>query len=942
MPDWKQPLASRLASLRLSPTREREILEELSQHLDDVYRERRLAGASHEDALRGALDEIDERELLAGELGRLRQARRLPPPPPPGAAGTHWFRDVVQDVAYGTRTLLHARGWTLVVVLLLALGIGANTALFTATDTLLFSAVPVEEPETLVRLRWTGKNDAVNDRSEYGFNRPLPDGARVGSSFSYPVFQELARSAAGMADLFAGAPVAQLTVVADTQAEVASGFAATGNYFQVLGIHARAGRLFTPDDDAAGATPVVVISSRYWRSRFGGDPAVVGRVIRANDLPVTIIGVAPAGFSGVQRTLDEPPDIWFPLSLDAQMKASTGRAADSALARPTTWWLQVMGRLQPGATPAQVQAKLDAVFQHTARAGLQGYLESLTEQQRSTSANRNRRDVPHLLVDSARRGLYDVDDRARTSATILNAVVIVLLLIICANVANLVLARAMTRRKEISVRLSLGATRGRLLRQLFTEALVLAAAGAACGVLVAYYGVRLLPEPASAVDIFRGRTLLFTALAAVLTSLVFGALPALRATRVDVNTGLKETARSISGRRSVLARTMLVLQVALSLVLIVGAGLFLQTVEHLRRVDVGFDPDNLLLVRITPRLAGYDLPRTTALYGTLLERFAAVPGVRGATLSQPALLSGNISSTDIYVDGAAAPAGDTAAGGNEIYYLTVAPTFFDVMGMPIVRGRPLLDSDNRSAPRVAVINETAARQFFGTADPIGRRFGSEPDRTAETEVIGVVRDARYANLREPVPPTMYMTYLQAPRSAVVFELRTATDPLALSSAVREAVRQVDPNLPLTEITTQRQRIEERLAQEKLFAQAYALFGGIALLLASIGLFGLMSYNVTRRTAEMGLRMALGAQRRHVIEMVMRESLTLVAAGVITGIAIATFAGRLIRSLLFNMPPHHVPTLLAAVAVMGMVSALAAYLPARRASRVDPVVALRQE
>ena len=940
MPDWTQPLASRLVSLRLTPPREQEVIEELSQHLDDVYRERRAAGASHEDAIREALEEIDERDLLAREMHRLRQARRPLPPPPPGAAGGKWLADAAQDVAYATRTLAQAPGWTLVIVLLLGIGIGANTALFTATDALLFAPVPARDPDAIVRFRWTGQNDAVTNRSEYGFNGRTADGKRVGASFSYGAFQEFVRNTSGRVDLFAGAP-AQVTAVIDGQADVASAYVASGSYFSVLGVEPRLGRVFTPDDDRADAAPVVLISNRYWQSRLGGDGSAVGKVIRINDAPVTIVGVTPPGFAGVQRTIDAPPDVWVPLSLDAQIKASTGRSEVSLLTQPTAWWLQVMGRVHPGTTAAQVQASLDGVFQHTTRGALGAYLQSLAEQQRGSSSNRNRREVPQLLVDSGRRGLYEVDDSARTSATILNAVVVVVLLIICANVANLMLSRAITRRKEISVRLSLGATRGRLFRQLFTEALVLASAGGVLGLLVAYYGVRLLPEPASTVDVFHGRTLLFTALAAVLTSIFFGALPALRATGVDVNSALKESARSLSGRRTLLSRGLLVVQVAFSLALLVGAGLFLQTVNHLRHVDVGFDPDNLLLVRVTPRLSGYDAPRATALYRTLLERFASVPGVRGATLSQPALLSGSIHSTEMYVHGQ--PGGGEPAGKDrELYYLTVAPSFFDVMGIPVLKGRALTESDTASTPRVAVINETAARKYFGDEEPIGRRFGQRPDRASEYEVIGVARDVRYADLREPAPPTMFVSYLQSPREAVVFELRTASDPAGVTSAVREAVRQVDPNLPVVDIWTQRQRIERLFAQEKFFAQSYALFGALALLLASIGLFGLMSYNVARRTPEMGIRMALGAQRLHVVRMIMRESMTLVAIGVVAGTAIAIASGRFVASQLFNLPPHHVPTLVTAVAVMTCVSALAAYLPARRAAHVDPVDALRQQ
>ena len=938
MPEWKPLLEARLVSLRLSAAREREIIDELSQHLDDLYRERRTAGAPHDDAVRGALEELDERDLLAREMRTLNQVKHVPPPVP-GARGGGWLTDVRLDVAYATRTLLNAKGWAAVIVLLLAIGIGANTALFSATNALLFSAIAVSKPGELVRLRWTGKNDAVTDRSEYGYVRPLPDGTRPGVTFSYDVFRDLAASTGDLADLFACAPLSPITTTVDGNADLATGLGASGNYFRVLGINAELGRVFTPDDDRADAPPVAVISHAFWQKKLGGDPAAVGKVIRVNDVPLAIIGVTSRGFSGVQQTLAEPPDISFPLSLDAQLKASTGRGSDTLLKEPTAWWLQVMGRLRPGGTVSSVQAKLDGVFRQKTRANLASFMQSLTDEQRASSRNRDRREVPSLLAEPGDRGLYDVVPDALSTARVLNAVVVVVLLIICANVANLMLSRATSRRKEIAVRLSLGATRGRLVRQLFTESLMLALVGGALGLAVAYYGVQLLPEPGSSVNIFDGPTLAFATFAAIVTSIVFGAVPALRATDVHVGAGLKETSRSIAGGRSVLSRALLIVQVALSLVLLVGAGLFLQTLQQLRRVDVGFDTSNLLVVRVTPRIIGYDLPRSLDLYGRLIERTAAVPGVRGVALSQPAPLSGSINSTDMYVGARAAL---PAPPDHEIYRMVMSPGFLDVMGIRIVHGRGLTDRDVQSTQRVAVINETAAKKFFGGDDPVGSRFGSVPDRASDVEIVGVVKDAKYASVRDEAPPTMYVSYRQFPRPAAFIEVRTAGSPAALIGSIRQAFREVDANLPIAEIKTQSENIERLLQRERVFAQAYALFGGIALLLAAVGLFGLMSYNVGRRTPEMGIRMALGAQRFDVVRLVMRESLLLVAIGLALGGAIAFVSVRLVKALLFSVPPHDVATFGLAVAVMVAVSAAAAYLPARRASRVDPIVALRYE
>ena len=944
MPDWTSALASQLAALKLSPEREREIIEEVSQHLDEIYSERRAGGATHDESVRGALEELeefDERRLLTRGMKPLRQASANRAPGP-GTPGDPWLRGVTRDLAYAVRTVVRGGGWTAVILLLLALGIGASTALFSATDALLFAPLSVKDPDTLVRFRWTGRNDAATEHDEYGFNRPGADGQRVRGSFSYPLFQQLAADGASAVELFASAPYSDTNLVIDGQAELASGLGATGNYFSVLGVRARIGRVFTPEDDRAMSAPVGVISGRYWRSRFGADPAAVGKVIRANGVPLTIVGVLPPEFRGVREPLGEAPDIFFPLALDAQMRASTGRSQPSLLTTPTAWWLQVMGRLRPDATAAGVHAMLDGVFQRTARAGLDQYLGSLSEEERGAAENRSLRDIPRLLVDSGRRGLYDVEEDAIASAVILTAAVALVLLIICANVANLMLSRAIVRRKEIAVRLSLGATRGRLVRQLLTEALVLAAIGAALGMLVAWLGVGLLPEPASSVSVFHWRTFAFAAVAAVLTSLLFGIVPAIKTTEVNVNAGLIESGRRVAARRSVLGRSLLVIQVALSLVLLVSAGLFLQTLAQLRRVDPGFDTRNLLLLRVMPRASGYDVPRGQELYRTLLERLAGIPGVRGVALSQPALLSGGVSSTSMYVAGKPAPADPRNREGHEINRLVVSPEFFEVIGIPILRGRGLTARDHAEAPRVAVINETAAKTYLPGEDPIGKRFGTSPDRTGEIEIVGLARDAKYSDVREPAPPTMYVNYLQAPRAAAVFELRTERAPEALAGRVRDVVRRIDPNLPLASLMTQRQAIERRFAQEKLFAQACSLFGGIALLLASVGLFGLMSYSVARRTAEMGVRMALGAQRRTVVQMIMAESMSLVGIGLLAGFALTLVASRLIAALLFGVPPYHPGTIAAAAALLVVVSAAAAYLPARRASLVDPIVALRYE
>jgi predicted permease len=628
-----------------------------------------------------------------------------------------------------------------------------------------------------------------------------------------------------------------------------------------------------------------------------------------------------------------------PLALDSQVSTSTG---PPRLIQPTYWWLQVMGRLKPGATAAQVQGNLEGVFQQTARAGLDSYMKSLPEKDRATSGNRNRTEVPRLRVEPGARGVYDVNTDDLRSVTILSVVVVLVLLIVCANVANLLLSRATARQKELSVRLSLGATRSRLIRQLLTESLLLASIGGALGILVGYWGKQLLPGAPGRMTPLDWRILAFVVVVTGVTGLIFGIAPALRGTGMNVSSALKETSRSVVGSRSILGKSLLIVQVATSLVLLIGAGLFLRTLHNLRHVDVGFNPQNLLLFRANPQLNRYDEKRAAALLREMIDRVATVPGVRGVALSMPGLLSGSVSSTSIYIQGRVYPAGRSEGDSNSINRLVISPNFFEVMGIPIVMGRGFTDRDSESAPKVVVINETAARKYFPNENSIGQRFGSSVETTGQLEIVGVLHDVKYNSVRDDVPPTMYVPYRQTRLVNAVFEVRTAGMPTSAMGAIREAVRQIDPNLPLTDVSTQIEQVERRFLQEKLFAQAYTLFGGLALLLASIGIFGLMSYNVARRTNEIGVRMALGAQRQDVLRLVMRESMVLVAIGVAVGLAIAVAASRFVATLLFGLPPTDVLTLVVAIGVMVLVSALAGYLPARRASRVDPMVALHYE
>ena len=854
---------------------------------------------------------------------------------------------MLQDLRYAGRVILQGKAWSAMVVLSLALGIGANTALFSATNGLLLRKLPVEDPDTLVRLRHVGRNRMSNNTSEYGnISRP-PEVENIGSTVSYAVYQELRTANQTLTDLAAGAPLSSVNVVVKGTAEISTAYIASGNFHQLLGVRAIVGRTILPDDDQPNAPPVATISSQYWTRRFGNDPAIVGSTIRANNTLLTIVGVLLPEFTGVQRVISEAPDLTFPLSLDPILNPQAAGPAEAPprLQQPTHYWLQVIGRLKPGATAQQVQANLAGTFEQAARNGMSTYLASLPPTERESSQNRNRTEVPRLEMSSAAQGVYDTEATTLRSVAIISAVVGLILLLVCANIANLLLSRAAARQKEIAVRLSLGATRLRLVRQLLTESVVLSLVGGALGLLVAYWGRQLLPTQVATAPL-DWRVLAFAAAVATLTGTAFGLAPAMRVTSTSAGEALKDTSRSVIGSRTLLSKSLLVVQVAISLVLLIGAGLFLRTVDNLRRVNVGFNPDQLVLFRVNPLLNGYEPARIEALYQRMTDRLLGVPGVRLVTLSNPPMMSGSVNGTGFFVQGRTYgleyrddPRLRSTINVNRV---RIAPNFFATMEIPIVRGRAFTEHDNGPAPKVAIINEAAVRKFFNSEDPLGRRFGNSPETSNQIEIVGVVKDIMYNALREPPPATLYVPYVQSPLGAMAFVIRTAGDPALLMGPVREAVRQVDDNVPLMDMSTQTDQIERRFSQERVFAKAYALFGGLALLVASIGLFGLMSYNVTRRTTEIGIRMALGAERQTVLQMVMRESLVLVAVGVVIGIAAALGAGRFVESLLFGLTPRDVTTNGVAIAVMVGVSALAGYLPARRAARLDPMAALRHD
>ncbi len=613
----------------------------------------------------------------------------------------------------------------------------------------------------------------------------------------------------------------------------------------------------------------------------------------------------------------------------------SAKPAKPRVDEPTNWYLQIAGRLKPGVTLEQVKGNLAGPFQQAAQAGMEGYMAGLTDAERRLSRNqREGGSMPELLVLPGNRGIYNLDTTSSRSASVLGVIVVLLLLIVCANVANLLLSRAAARYREVSVRLSMGASRRRLVRQLLTESLLLSGTGGLLGIGLGYWSKSLLPfGQHTRID---WQVLAFVAGISMLTGVVFGLIPALRATQVDLASAMKEHSRSVVASRSWLSKTLLVTQVAVSVVLLIGAGLFVRTLQNLRSVDVGFESGNLLIFRINPALNRYSPERAVRLFEQIQATLETLPGIQSVSLTRTPLLAGSTSVTGIFRQGAT-----TEKDAKDFHLMSVSPQFFATMKIPILRGRDFDARDVATPTASVLINETAARTFFPNEDPIGQRVGQSPEESADSEIVGIIADTKYDSVRDAAPPTIYTSIRPGTRGLTVM-VRTAGEPSAMTEPVRTTLQQIDPDVPMTGITTQSEQVDNRFAQERLFALAYSLFGGLALLLACIGLFGLMSYSVSRRTNEIGIRMALGAQRAGVVGMVMRESMQMVAIGVLVGLAAAVAGGRLVESVLFGLSTTDAATISATIGATIIVSLAAGYLPARRASRVDPMVALRYE
>ncbi|MGD0221884.1 MAG: ABC transporter permease [Terriglobia bacterium] len=829
-----------------------------------------------------------------------------------------------QDLKYGLRTLARNPGFTAVAVMTLALGIGANTAIFSLLNALMLRELPVQKPEQLVLLgrgRAGGSMDdfASTELYSYPFYRAMRQKNQVFSDVSAMlslIFTKMHGAVGGSPEL----------ETMDVQL-------VSGSYFSFLGVKPVLGRSFTEAEDApAGGHAVAMVSYSWWNRRLARDPAAVGKTVTLGSTVYTIIGITPPGFFGT--SVGESPDLWIPLSMEKQVSPGW-----NGLDNNTFQSLYILGRLKTGVSAGQAQANVNLLAR-----------QIWQEQAGSTLTQRQQEVLQHAQIQltSAARGLSRIRYRASLPLQILMAVVGLVLLIACANIANLLLARATTRQREIAVRISLGAGRARLIRQMLTENLLLALSGGALGVAFAGWAsnglLAMVPHGAEPLPIDvapDARVLVFTLLVSLATAFLCGIAPALRATRVALSPSLQEGRGAISvASRNPLARALIVSQVALSLSLLIGAGLFLRTLVNLSNVDTGFNKENVLMFGIDPPSVGYkeDL-RLVNLYQQIEQRVSALPGVSAASISFFTFDQGEWTDSVSVIGRTPTPEDDMAATHN-----VVGPGYFAAMGIPVLVGRVFGPQDTGASPKVAIINETFARWYLPGGSPIGRHFGlgGDPAHSNDIEVVGVVKNAKYQDLRERPFPAAYYPYAQHVQYLNDFEVRYSGRPDVIISEVRQAIGQVDHSLPVVHEGTMVEQVNRSLAGQTLIARLSTFFGVLAAFLACIGIYGLMSYAVTRRTNEIGIRMALGAERSGVLWMVMRESLTLVAVGVAIGIPAALAAGRLVSSVLYDTKATDPVTITASALVMIAVAALAGYLPARRAAKVDPMVALRYE
>jgi predicted permease len=898
--------------------KEAELEEELRFHLEEEAAEREADGAPIEEARRAA-----RRDL--GNIALLKEDTR---------ATWSWtlWEQLLQDVRYALRTMLANKTFTALAILLLALGIGANTAIFSFMDSILLRSLPVPNPESLVSLHTRTPRSEVHGEQRHDNTYTSEEEGFVGGVFSYPLFELFRQNDSVFSSVFGYQATGALNLIVGGSAAVTQGELVSGEYFKGVGIAPAAGKLFGLDDDRAGAPAVAVMSFEASRKWFGGPANAIGQSVVLNNVPFAVVGVTPPEFFGVDPTTT--PALYVPMHLNVVLVPANETSNTIArYSNPNREWVNVMARLRTGVTRAQAQAALAGQFE---------------EFMRTSNTIRARGNLPTLVLKEAGGGLDGLRRAYSKPLYVLLTLVGLILTIACANIANLQLSRAAARRREVAVRLSLGAGRLRVIRQLLTESVLLASMGGALGVAFALWSIRLLTVLlANGRENFTLRAELnwqvlgVAAGLSLLTGLLFGLVPAIQSTRLNLMPTLKESKtgeRPLRFTRHVNAsRALLVSQIAITLLILVAATLFIRTLSNLESIQIGFNRESLLTFRVNARLAGHRDPEIFAFYNDLQQQFSAIPGVRSASLSDLPLLGGGNRGTMVN-----APGAERKSTG----ILRVGSRFFTTMEIPILLGRAVEERDEPNSPMVAVVNETFVKTHFGDKNPIGQHLVFPTDcAKCDVEIVGVAGDALYGKLTGKVHSVVFFPFTQnvtGPVAEMLYELRTTGNPLNYVDSVREIVQRADQRMPLFDVKTQAARIDYSIGDQIVFARLCTAFAILALTIACVGLYGTMSYTVTRRSGEIGIRMALGAQRRRVVWMVLKEVLLLVAVALAISVPAVLATSKLIESFLFGMNGNDVVALTAAVVILAAAATLAGYVPARNASRIDPNVALRHE
>jgi predicted permease len=825
---------------------------------------------------------------------------------------------LIKDIKYGFRQLRKSPGFTVVAVLSLALGIGVNTAIFSLLNAVWLRSLPVQNPHELRVVNWSGHD--VNYNNFFGNTRQVPGGGRGASmcgSFPYPLYCDFRDQVKGCSSVFALAELQNLTAIGPNGADTANGLLITGNFFKGYGAQAFIGRTIIPEDDKSGAEPVAVITYRWWEKEYDLDPNALGQIVTLNKASFTIVGILPPNYCG--PLMGDRSDIYLPMVSQPQF------LHEYPLISRNHWWLQVMARLEPRANETQIRVAMEGLLNQTL---------SAPEQQ-------TRVKQPGIILEDGSRGLLAIRQRIVQPLWILMTAVGLVLLIACANLAGLLLARGAERRQELTVRVAIGAGRLRLIRQLLTESLILSLVGAGFGLLVAMWVkaaiLSFLPSSVHGLH-FDVRTdmrvLLFTLGAALVTSLLCGLLPALRTTRLDLCAGLKNNRTlGVPGLR--LGKILVAAQVGLSALLVIGAGLLMQTLVNLYRVNLGFNPEKLLVFRLNPSQAGYDDAERVQFYDNVQSAIAGLPGVRNVALSSASLLSGYLACNGISIPGRPQQSGQHMQAD----IMDVSESFFQTMDISLLRGRSFGITDTPTQSRVAIINDTFARSFFPDEDPIGQSFRMSG---TDIRIVGLCGDAKYSRVQRQIEPTMYLSHRQSNPGAMYFEVRTVLEPLSIVPVIRKIVADLDNTIPISSISTQTQLLKQSISFERIFTSLCGALAVLGIMLSCIGLYGLLSFMVTRRTNEIGVRMALGARPRDAAWPIVRSALWLAAFGLLIGIPLALGLNQVLRRFLFGIKPHDPITIVASIFLLLIIAAISAWLPARRAAKVDPMEALRYE